>query len=724
MKTPFNLTLIAAHLAMGTCLLAVGSTHAQTSAASSNEPRIVLPKEVVLAPLAGSAPKSNGVEAVFSAAGRTLAPTETVSWTFAQAPQVGDGQFAVMAGIEDVSPNCRWVSPTQLDCVFAAMPMPLGAIEMKFFIVSPDNQWQELAKASFTVEGATQSQPALADKPNVFTPSLIVGAKAQVYESHSAGALAPLRPTYHDATLQAGLQTENYGSDWSTKAQINIVGSSYHPEAVNFGAQGFNAAKVDIANYLVGATSQGSLGLSSVSLGNVQSGNHPLLANGIAHRGALLSQKFNERFDVNVAVQNGSAIVGAPNILGLADNEHRLSTASVGVELLERVGGLRVEATGFQGVVKPVLTGNVSTLQDAEQSKGVGLRLKAQNAEASLRGDVGLARSTYTPKGDSVLNILPGPTSTASAWYGDVAYDVLKNADFIKDFPLGLTVQAKREFANRGYKSIGAGQAGDYVSDMLSFNSSLGAISSQFQLGQRADNVDNSAAFLKNRSRTMNFTLTVPLAQLIDGAKPPLWAPALNVTVGRNRTAADTAFIPFPQTIANLPNMTARNSGLGLNWTIDKVALGYTFARTAQDNQQVGMEAMDLLDTAHNVTLNFPFNDAVSLTNAVGVRQSKRLDTGVINRGTTAQMGVNWVVGDRYTMTGSTSYSFDRDSAATVSNKTVQLQMQLLKQFDVSSFGMKMPAQWSVTYSNNRTNSLGTQVRYQTVNAGFSLSFF
>jgi hypothetical protein len=705
----FTHSKIATGLAIYSCLLLSTLAQAQSSSASQT-PTAATPNDISL-----------------SATGKSIAPTDTVSWTFQQAQKVGDGQFAVIAGIEDVTPNCRWVSPTQLDCVFAAIPLPAGVTEMKFFVISADNQWLEMAKSSFTVAGgsaATQGAAASA-KPNVFTPSLIVGAKSQVYEEHTLGALPPTRATYLDGTLQASLQTENYGKDWSTKSQINIVGSSNRLEAVNYAAQAADASKVDVANYLIGGTSQNAMGLSSASLGNVQAGENPLLANAIANRGALINHKFNDRFDITLAAQNGTPIVGAPNITGLADNEHRMSTITVGAELLERAGGIRIEATTFQGAAKPVLTGNIATLQDAEQSKGVGLRIKAQNTEATLRGDIGIARSSYTPKGDSVLNIAPGPTTSANAWYGDVAYDVLKNVDLIPNYPLGLTVQAKRELSNFGYKSVGAtGQLPDYENDTVSFNASLGVITSQLQLGQRADNVENSAAFLKNRTRTSNLTLAAPLGQMIDSAKPPVWAPTVNVNYGINHTAADTAFIPLGQTIANLPNTTAHTSGFGLNWTIDKVSVGYTFSRTLQDNQQVGSEPMDLLDRAHNVTLNFPLSDAISLTSAFGVRQSKHLDTGVISDGDTAQLGLNWLIGDRYTLTGNTSYSFDRDTAATVSNKTVQVQVQLVKQFDVTSFGMQLPGQWSVTYSNNRTNSMGTQVRYQTINAAFNLSFF
>jgi hypothetical protein len=48
----------------------------------------------------------------------------------------------------------------------------------------------------------------------------------------------------------------------------------------------------------------------------------------------------------------------------------------------------------------------------------------------------------------------------------------------------------------------------------------------------------------------------------------------------------------------------------------------------------------------------------------------------------------------------------------------------LIKQFDVTSFGLKVPGQWTLAYTHSNNNTLGTVVRYQTLNAALSLSFF
>jgi hypothetical protein len=50
--------------------------------------------------------------------------------------------------------------------------------------------------------------------------------------------------------------------------------------------------------------------------------------------------------------------------------------------------------------------------------------------------------------------------------------------------------------------------------------------------------------------------------------------------------------------------------------------------------------------------------------------------------------------------------------------------LQLTKQFSLASLGAKLPAQWTVSYSDSRFNSLGIGIRYKTLNAALSLSFF
>jgi hypothetical protein len=660
---------------------------------------------------------------VASFAGKSIAATDNVSLVFANEAAAADGQFAVIVGTEDLTANFRWVSPTQLDGVFAAMPLPVGTSELKVFKITNGNQWQELGKIAITVEAPAGDAQGAAKAP-LIKPTLILGVKSQLAEAHSAAATPPARARYADLTLQAGIQTEHGASNWSLKSQANVVGSSFQPEALDFANRGNTAPKVDLANYLIEGSVTSGAGITALSLGHVQAGTNPLLANAIANRGLSLSHKFNSRFDIAAAVQNGTAVVGGNNLSGLNDAEHRLNTVTAGVEVLERAGGLRVEATGFSGVVKPKLTTGVATLQDAEESKGYALRAKAQNEAGSLRAELALARSTYTPKGDSTLNIAPGPSTLGNTWYADLAYDLLKNIPVSKDFALSVTVQGKHEYASAAYKSIGAGQAANYVNDTIGLNTTLGVITSQLQLGKRADNVDNAAAFLKNRTNLLNLTIAAPLGQLLDSAKPPVWAPTASYTYGRNHTLADTAFIPTSQTQANLPNVNAITHGLSLNWTIDKLTFGYQHSRSLQDNQQLGLEPNDVSDVGHTLTSAYQVSDKLSFTGGAGTRSSVQRVSGVKRNNDTAQAGVNWLFGQRYTYTTNLSTARDRDSLLTTNTKTLQAQLQLLKQFDLNAFGSKLPGQWTLGYTHNHTNSLGIVVRYQTLNAALSLAFF
>ena len=68
---------------------------------------------------------------VASFSGKTIAPTDDIFLVFANAANSGDGQFAVVVGTEELPVIFRWVSPTQLDGVFATMPLPVGTSTLK-----------------------------------------------------------------------------------------------------------------------------------------------------------------------------------------------------------------------------------------------------------------------------------------------------------------------------------------------------------------------------------------------------------------------------------------------------------------------------------------------------------------------------------------------------------------------------------------------------------------
>lgn len=710
-----KISVLTSSIALGTGALCAPMAFAQSTPTIAAE--IATP--VQAAGVTGA--PASGFAASF--AGKTIAADGNVFLTFASAASEADGQFAVIVGTEDVTANFRWVSPTQLDGVFASAPLPAGTSSMRVYKITAGNQWVEIGRAEISVAapaGASQG----GSKTPVYRPSLIASIKSQLAQAHSATATPPSRPTYADLTVQARMQTEHGGTDWSVKSQVNMVGSSYQPEALDFARQGDAAPQLDVANYLIENSFTHSAGVSGITLGNVQAGGNPLLANAINHRGVVFGHKFNNRFDVTAALQNATAIVGGNNILGINDAAHRFATATAGLEVLERAGGLRLEATSFKGVVKPQTSTGIATLQDATESQGWGLRAQSTNQQGSLRADLAFARSTYTPSGDSTLNIAPGPSTAGSTWYAELAYDLVRNAPIIKDYPLSLTVLARHEYSASAYKSLGSGQSADYLNDSLGLNASLGLVTGQLQLGRRADNVANTAAFLKNRTPTLNLTLVAPVGQMVNSAAPPVWAPTASYSYGRNHSFADTRFVPLGQTIADLPDVKVFSHSLGLNWTVRKLNFGYQYSRNLQDNNQPGFELQDVQDLGHNITASYQLTDNVSLTGGAGKRLSVQRATGIERYNNTAQAGVNWLFGNRYTLSSNLITYSDRDSTFTSDSKALQGQLQLLKQFDFTSFGRKIPGQWSLSYAHSNTHSLGIAVRYQTLNAALSLSFF
>ena len=701
--------------------LVLGTGALLSSAVFAQGPSSTPTSSAIETPGGPAASTVRGFQASFT--GKTIAPDENISLIFDSAVSAADGQFAVIVGTEDVTANFRWVSPTQLDGVFASAPLPSGSSALKIYQIAAGNQWVEIAQAEITVTVPAALSPTGSKAP-VYRPSLILGVKSQLAEAHSASATPPVRATYADLTLQGELLAEHGGQDWSVKSQVNVVGSSHHPEAVGFAAQGDDAPRIDVANYLVESSFTHGAGVSGITVGHVQAGTNPLLVNNIANRGVVLRHQFVNRFDVSASFQNGTAIVGGENILGLNDSGHRFATVTAGAEVLERAGGLRLEVTSFQGTVKPKVTPGISTLQDAEESHGWGLRAISTNHDGRLRGDLAFARSTYSPKGNSALNIAPGPGKTANAWYAQLGYDLLKNAQFIPDYPLSLTLQARHEYSGATYKSLGAGQGGDYVNDTLALHGSLGVVTSQLQLGRRSDNVDNASAFLKNRSPTLSLTVAAPLAQLVSATQPPLWAPTASYTYGRNRTFADSGYIPIGQTIADLPNVKVTSHGLGLSWTVNKLNVAYQYSRNLQDNNQQGFELQDVLDTGHTITLVYQVSDRLSLTSGGGKRLSLQRATGTERFNNTAQAGANWFFGDRFNVTANLSTSRNHDSTFISDSKVLQGQLQLLKQFDFPAFGKKLPGQWSIGYTHGSTRLTGIEARYQTLNATLSLSLF
>lgn len=651
-----------------------------------------------------------------------VAPNGFVSLTFNQPLHIPQGRIAVFYGKEDVTMNFSVSAPEVLQGDFSQSPLASGSDTLKVFFVTSDNRWIELAHIPLAIA----SNPASSS----FKPSLVLGAKTQTYEKTEAATTPSGRNGYIDLTLQAGLEAATAGEDWKIQSQMAVMGSSYRNEAVTYATNGAKASQIDLASYLVQGNATNRFGEASLSLGDVQFGNHAALVNELSNRGVLLAQKFGSRVDVSFASQAGGAILGANNLLGVNDAGHRINSLTLGTELLERASGLRMEISHTDASIRAQTMPGTGFVPAAEKSRGWGIRMMGKTEDEALHGDVLYSVSDYTPAGDASLGIAAGPSSRAPSYVLDMGYAALRDAKW-GELPAALNLGVRRERAGLGYLSLAANFGADYLLDTATLNATLGVVNAVLQLTQREDNIDNQPAFMKNKVQGTALTLNTPLAQLLNPSAPSAWLPSLGYTFNRSHNFADAGFIPLGQTVADLPDVLVTTHGLNFAWAIAPFTLGYTYNRTLQDTLQLAFATRDLLDTRHAFNFAWRPDNQISINSSLDTTQSLQRDSSMARSRHNGQIAFNWIANTHYTFTGQLNLSVSNDNLNTQSQRTQQMQWQMARNFDwTRPDSSKSTGQWYVKFMRNLNEStnpnwLPTSVRTgkSTLLLGINLTF-
>src|SRR5262245_47151031 len=154
-------------------------------------------------------------------------PTFALTFTLSRPLPAAEGRLAVMIGQMDIS---NLLTPTgdndSLSYLPRILPLPAGESPVKVFLVTPSDEWREITQLTLRVKAAApdsaspgqpggQMQAAEANaaqtaaaKKYSFTPSLTLGMKSQMAESHFPDSNRPERPTFADMTVQASLKSE------------------------------------------------------------------------------------------------------------------------------------------------------------------------------------------------------------------------------------------------------------------------------------------------------------------------------------------------------------------------------------------------------------------------------------------------------------------------------------------------------------------------------------
>ncbi len=660
-------------------------------------------------------------------AGQTLKRGAAFEVRLSRAVTASDGQIAICIGPLDLSKQTKAVDATTFRVEPPAADLPAGQHEVVVHLIR-GNEWIDLAKYSVTIESDGSSPESGKGLESRFT----LGVKGQVHERVSGTTKPGTRPQFQDMTSTGALNWEGKPLGWDVKSSANLTGVSHRTEAPRFGTEGVNAEKLDLNDYKAEFTR----GDAKFALGHLSYGNHPLLLSNRDSRGVSLGYAVTPWLDVSASAIRSTSVVGFDDFFGLATISHRIYGATVGVELIpDKKGLLRTELLFMDARALPQSNVNQGQIPDAEESRGLGLRVVTTDPDGRWKAEAMWARSRYVnpihpelAQGSALVAVKP---ETRDAWQAEASYLLVKDAKWIGDkYPVNLRAIAHYEYAEPLFKSLGASFLADQQLMRYSGELRVGEIALTVVGSDKNDNVKTIPTILKTGTYEQSAQLTVPLPNVLGTSEKPanLW-PAVQLESRRVRqytlrvpdgTNARSSFWP------DQLNFTHKAA---LNWNFEPYTITYNFEIGDQDNRQPGREAADFLIHTHGLTIAWKVSDKLNLN--LGYNRSRNYSyeksQATYNNGGT--VGAEWQMTELWSIKGDYAKALAFDSLNQQYSNTLTTALQLARKFTLEQFGKKLPGQVfiRVAFANNRAlDTVVAQVlsgKQTLVQTGLSLNF-
>jgi hypothetical protein len=714
------------------------------------------------------------IEIVFS---RTLSPAEKIAVTIDETD---------LSGLFAPSDNRFVYDPT-------LMPLPVGESKVTVYLVASNN-WKELARFSLKVQEAQKpeeakpvetpkteetkpaddqansegNKPGEENKPAEkakteeqsstteeqkteeppkkvlfglekfdFLPAFTIGMKSQPFQSNFPAENQPAdRATFTDVTLTGSAKQEIKQGNFSADANFDFAGSSFKQEALRFGTLGERAPNIDLSSYLMNF----QLGKAKVSYGHTSFGNNRHLVSSFSARGVSLNIPLNKHFDLTAGVLNGTSIVGFGNFFGLQKLNHQVQGATLGIELIpKRQNALRLEVTGFNAYIQALSGVSEGRINDAEQSRGFGLRFVTSDNSERFRLEAGYALSRFQNPADTELdpegNAVPIAPVTRSAHYVETSYQFVKDLKLSASKNLNLTVGFKHELVEPLYKSLGAGAGADQTTQDYSLDGSVGEITFGYGFNHSNDNLRNVPSILKSVTRANRFALALPLTALIGKPdKPSPFLPRLGYNIDITHQfgqgiPVNGGFEIDPSTIPDLVNT---NQTFSSTWQFTRFNFEYRYNRSNTDNRQTGAENSDQVAWTHGLTAGFNPLSILSLSVGLNLESANNLELAQINNTKALTLGVNWTPFKNATFAANFSNTIAGDRARVINrNRNTNFDVQFAYNFNLEKsrfkkFGMQSFIRFADTFARSRdfTIDLNNRTRVRILTAGLTFNFF
>jgi hypothetical protein len=707
-------------------------------------------------------------------------PRAAIELKLSRALKKDEGKLAVLIGAMDVSALFK-AAETALIYDPTALPLPSGESSIAVYLVSSTGEWREIARLPIRVsnekadsepngkpaekptgekpdpaetkpveqaeskpsdqpassEGAADAQPTQKKRFGFdkleFTPALTLSLKSQMAQS-SVPAPGPLqRVVFTDLTFTGGARWEMARGSFNAQNQFDFVGASFRQEALRFGTLGDEAPRIDLSSYLL----QNQIGKARYLLGHTSYGALRHLVNGFSSRGMTLSIPVNTRFDISLAAMNGTSIVGYENFFGIAKRRHQLTSATLGFEFIPaRPGGLRLEVAAMSGWLQPLNNFSQGAINDAERSRGLGFRLLASDKTQRFRLEGGFTRNQFFNPADALLDQNQRTVDVRPLWrnahYLDVAYDLFKDREVMKDKKLNLTIALRHERVDPLFRSLGASTQADKLSNEIAVNGSLGEIAAQYSHQRFDDNLADIPSILKSLTRGHALSVSAPLASILsDPQKPSTLLP--RVAWNFNRVYQAGAAIPvnggFEIDPASIPDFVGTNHGITADWQFEKWRLGYRWNYSLQDNRQRGNELSDLRNFINGFSVGATLHPNFDLNLELNAESALDRRTASLNRTLRLAPNFTWRMSQIATLTSNASFTLAADAADTRSSRNIEFDIQYAVSFNFEKDRFrKLAGQMFIRYANQysraRDLAFNDLTRNQTLNIGLSFTLF
>lgn len=718
-------------------------------------------------------------------AGQPVAPSEQIEVWLSRPLRESESRIAILIGTTDVSALFA-MDKLRLRYNSKIWPLPLGQSELTAYLVSGNNEWKEVARFTLLVNKEKQphqervaaqdgletrflkanyansfarfvstpdtellvnaarsydqepapTSPDSAKKKGKasFLPSLTFGLKAQPAQSTFPGSETPERATFADFTTQASLKSDATYGVFASQSSADFAGSSFRPEALRFGDLGSRAPKFDLASYLL----QFQTGPVKYQVGHFSFGTQRHLINSFSSRGITITVPVLKRFDFSAAAMNGTQLVGYDNFFGLSKRRHQMLSSALGIEVFpKQPGGLRLEVGVLSAYFQPISGVNRGVITDLQRSRGISLRLIANDKSGRFHFEGGFTRSFFDSPSDTTLDqgqsVVPLPALSRNAHYLEASYEVLKGFSLTKNQKANLRVSFREENVAPLFRSLGASTQADKIQYEFSVAGSINEVSGQFSYVNFHDNLRDIPSILRSLNGTTSIALAAPAKALFGISRDTPWLPRLGYNF--NRVHSFGAAIPvnggFEIDLSSIPNLFGTNHTFSADWQIKKFTIGYNVNRSLQDNQQTGREQSDQAVLVNSGRFGVALNSKVNLNVDLSAESSANRETGRIDRTFRLGPGITWQLTQQMGLTANLSNTIAGDAAKTSRNRNTEFDASWTYRFGAGKEGLKKVAgQFFIRYSNRFSHSfdrifvIDSLRKNQTLTANLSFTFF